>query len=714
MVHISSFPSTLYVEGVYASGAVRDVELWFGYARMINEQEHAIHSNRVKLTVVQVDLDMDGVDDSEETHKGGFIVHNDNDSDQDGTADKNEGAVTISGEIDLEKITLNDVYPLALTGTVTLKAAAGGAKIKVWENSTRGTEVGLPATYSTSTPSELPEYLYVEGYDKSGGVRDITLALEYSVGGKTFDDRVKATVYDGDLIIHNGLKGVSGGQELSEADEEATGAVTLANYNDTDGDGITDDLDSDVSVSGANPPGRQEHDMMQLNLEEPQPMGTGFTGSVRALWIYGVRSIWKEGPAGKEQSKSNGQATLTQLLSSFGSDNNANGTDDFQWWLEGTYPTSSVREVKLAYECKPTGHANWHEMDRVAATVFWVSKTSRAPWRVRQTASGFPDNPEPGPGKDLPDLDKASVIDFIENLRKSSDGSRYGHGTCVNVGGSDTAFGGRILYEFEVDPAGAVDLDVVFDVTRQIKYRDYKVDNATGTVDPDGDEDFPWQQTPVKDNELPNDDTGSADEDNDPTNSLLYSWDAPRHGMSAGGKSFVVSRNTFYEWVRVKLNNVAFSAGEVLEGSRGSGKEDWHCVYYLKRDGSGEWVEDNISPSYNTPVFTGTGDGTIAVTLLANADTEGYTAEYDEPTKTWTLTADVGTGSDTDTQNPAPQGTKWTLTIGTEVQVEITQGATAFADGDKFEFSVFKSGASSTGYKKNETATGSFDVTDGP
>ena len=102
------------------------------------------------------------------------------------------------------------------------------------------------------------------------------------------------------------------------------------------------------------------------------------------------------------------------------------------------------------------------------------------------------------------------------------------------------------------------------------------------------------------------------------------------------------------------------------------------------------------------------------MTLVANADGEGYTAGYDEPTKTWTLTADVGPGSDTDTQDPAPQGTKWTLTIGTEVQVEITQGATEFADGDKFEFSVFKSGASSTGYKKNETATGLFDVTDGP
>jgi len=93
------------------------------------------------------------------------------------------------------------------------------------------------------------------------------------------------------------------------------------------------------------------------------------------------------------------------------------------------------------------------------------------------------------------------------------------------------------------------------------------------------------------------------------------------------------------------------------------------------------------------------------VTLVSDLDTEGYTAEYDEPTKTWTLTADLGAGSDTDTQNPAPAGTKWTLTIGTEVQVEITQGSTAFADGDEFKFSVFKSSE-----KENEIDTGSINI----
>ena len=74
--------------------------------------------------------------------------------------------------------------------------------------------------------------------------------------------------------------------------------------------------------------------------------------------------------------------------------------------------------------------------------------------------------------------------------------------------------------------------------------------------------------------------------------------------------------------------------------------------------------------------MTPLGNGTIAVTLLANAVTEGFTAEYDEPSKKWTLTG-TSSDSDDDTQDPAPQGTQWTLTIGTKVQVVITQGIVA-------------------------------------
>jgi hypothetical protein len=90
-------------------------------------------------------------------------------------------------------------------------------------------------------------------------------------------------------------------------------------------------------------------------------------------------------------------------MSAFTSDNNGNGTDDIQWWVEGTYTSTQLRDIELVYEYQPPDTSTWFELDRVKATVFWVSETSRAPWRVWKTTSGLPDNPEPGPGKDLPE-----------------------------------------------------------------------------------------------------------------------------------------------------------------------------------------------------------------------------------------------------------------------------------------------------------------------
>lgn len=140
-------------------------------------------------------------------------------------------------------------------------------------------------------------------------------------------------------------------------------------------------------------------------------------------------------------------------------------------------------------------------------------------------------------------------------------------------------------------------------------------------------------------------------------------------------------------------------------------KDHWHLLSYWKRDSSGNWEEDNSNPSYNSPVFTGTGNGTIAVTLLANAVTEGFTAEYDEANWRWTLTGTSGDSGSDEWENPSMEN-QWSITLGSKIKVVITQGSTAFEDGDKFVFSVFKSSAA--GGKKNEIAEGLINVADGP
>jgi len=170
-----------------------------------------------RWTVVHVDMDMDGVADNgpatQETTPGGFIALNDDDDDHDGILDNVDN--NNSQENDLVKITLKKVQPEGLGGTVTL-SAVGGAKIKVWSSSTKGTEIPLPKTYST--PGELPKDLWVEGYQASGGPRDVTLVLTHSVTG--FQDKIKLTVMEVDLDISG----------VSDADEEAKGALVVRRY----------------------------------------------------------------------------------------------------------------------------------------------------------------------------------------------------------------------------------------------------------------------------------------------------------------------------------------------------------------------------------------------------------------------------------------------------------------------------------------------------
>jgi len=184
----TDLPTELWIEGVDTSSTVRDIELVFDYSG------HPF-DDKIKMTVLQVDIDMDGVSDNKETAKGGFIALNDDDDDDNENADNNENG-PITNEDNLIKITLQKVKPIELTGDVVLK---DDPKINIWESATKGgTAITLPKTYST--PSDLPKELYVEGFTASSSVRDITLTLEYSVAGETFHDKVKVTAIDVESI----------------------------------------------------------------------------------------------------------------------------------------------------------------------------------------------------------------------------------------------------------------------------------------------------------------------------------------------------------------------------------------------------------------------------------------------------------------------------------------------------------------------------------
>jgi len=229
----SAVPKKLYLEG--NGGGQYTLSLLY-----IDPNGNYVASDGVKYTGAGVELYMDGVEDSEykteEETIGGFIGLNDDDDNNNGIPDCNEGGPVIN-ENDLKLITLAYVFPGS--GNVTLKALAGGEKIRIWESPIKeGNSVSLPATFPGIPSSKS---LYVEGIQTSLTPRDITLALEYPIGGKTFYDKIKATVVKVNLTSTD-LYGT-----VPEPNEETPGAFIHFNLDNDDS--------SDNSVEGPKRPG---------------------------------------------------------------------------------------------------------------------------------------------------------------------------------------------------------------------------------------------------------------------------------------------------------------------------------------------------------------------------------------------------------------------------------------------------------------------------
>jgi hypothetical protein len=288
--------------------------------------------------------------------------------------------------------------------------------------------------------------------------------------------------------------------------------------------------------------------------------------------------------------------------------------------------------------------------------------------------------------------------------------------------------GGRILFEFTTSPAGVESLGVLWDVTRQIKARDRFIRRGV-IATPPGLPDLNFPDEDGNDNEQPNDDNHAGDEDNVPANRHIYSFDAPSQGRRArvngSWADFMMRRTTFKEWTRVRLSpavNVAVrgipfyvpftNRNGTVEGSRSAEKNDWHYIDYLRLSRTGNWVQDTAARSASEPIHSATGSGGARVTTLATAVTEGFTAVYSARLQRWTIRGTSGDSTTATRAGALPRGTQWTLTLGTKVRLRITQGRTAFANGDTIRFSTFRSTARLG--KRNIIGLGAIDPTSGP
>jgi len=387
--------------------------------------------------------------------------------------------------------------------------------------------------------------------------KDIEIEMIYKDydGNEICKDLVVVTVIKADLIIHNGLEGYSGGQEISEQEEESKGAVTIANKNDTDGDTQEDINDDDVSVSGTNPPGRNELDLMNLILEEPKPDSIGIQ-KVRIRIISGDIKIYKDGPQGKEQSKSNGEATLTQSISAFQEDHNQNGNNDIKWWVEARSVSQDLRDIEIVYEINPENSTKWIECDRVKATAIWALCT--------ETKHDNTDS-------------YANWTDIPSNVQTRIDDSG-GFGLRYSP---DNRYKNVIAFQFIIYPSG-IDAfsDVKFDLTREIHFLDvWDWDGLPDTTDSEA-----W---PINIEE-PNDDTHDTDESDAPSSqNHMYSVDRVGGGPQIKDDAFVelTSQNDYKEYMRVRFDGVKPS-GESRHGSRCSSYKEWHACHNIIRDGA--------------------------------------------------------------------------------------------------------------------------------
>lgn len=202
-------PSQLYVEGVAASDAMRDVTLKLSYIY----NTATLHADPVKLTVVEADLDIAGLSDAEEEDPGGDCIVNSDDDNQNGIADREETG-TVYGENELKQVTLA-IRPANLNrGEVKLQATGGLGKYKLWESASKGTEVSLPRTWNLLSQSP-PSSLWVEGIEASDSVADIPFRLSHHLEGRTIhEDRANFTVFDigppggGGMLMGGGIDSV--------------------------------------------------------------------------------------------------------------------------------------------------------------------------------------------------------------------------------------------------------------------------------------------------------------------------------------------------------------------------------------------------------------------------------------------------------------------------------------------------------------------------
>ncbi len=187
--------ASVTVTGKVASASVDAEELTVAYL-IHNEVICPVSTN---ITIIKVELGMNGVADGEKITTGGFVPVNANNDNASGMTN----GIPATRDFDASDYTDSDLVPITLSlepitglsGTLQLrKIEEGRDRIKVWETISKSAEVPLPKTWAVGTDT-VPTVLYIEGLREGEALRDIDLILEYVDGESILcADTIKITV----------------------------------------------------------------------------------------------------------------------------------------------------------------------------------------------------------------------------------------------------------------------------------------------------------------------------------------------------------------------------------------------------------------------------------------------------------------------------------------------------------------------------------------
>ena len=201
---VSSLPKTLTLKGEETSTTIKDITLTLTTSKGGDD--------KANITVFDIDLDWEGLNEETEDETGIYIPLNVDDDNSDTTLDKDQ--YPVYKENDLKKLIVRKPSPSNLPKSIFLTISSGSDKIKIWEDTVTETEKIIQVTsrnYNISDELQSDTWLWVEGYNLSS-TKGIEIKITYNAPDGTFaEDKVKATVTIGSVLLDPGHGGSDSG-----------------------------------------------------------------------------------------------------------------------------------------------------------------------------------------------------------------------------------------------------------------------------------------------------------------------------------------------------------------------------------------------------------------------------------------------------------------------------------------------------------------------